>query len=214
MDNNLPPGSEGWGGMTYWLGTDPQGRDMLSAIIYGLRMSLIVGVTATLCALAIGMAIGMPRPISAAGSTRGDHARGRPAAVLSGDPRGADPAGDPRQGRGQGHHRAGHRAMGLLRAHRARHALVERRKDYIEAARCLAVGTAGRVPPPAAQLPAAADRGRHGAGRQAIALEATLSFLGVGVPITEPSLGLLIANGYLHAVGRATGSASIPASRC
>ena len=30
----------------------------------------------------------------------------------------------------------------------------------------------------------------------AIALEATLSFLGVGVPITEPSLGLLIANGY------------------
>ena len=31
---------------------------------------------------------------------------------------------------------------------------------------------------------------------QAIALEATLSFLGVGVPITEPSLGLLIANGY------------------
>ncbi|HTJ39446.1 MAG TPA: ABC transporter permease, partial [Dactylosporangium sp.] len=33
---------------------------------------------------------------------------------------------------------------------------------------------------------------------QAIALEATLSFLGLGVPITEPSLGLLIANGYQY----------------
>jgi peptide/nickel transport system permease protein len=33
---------------------------------------------------------------------------------------------------------------------------------------------------------------------RAIALEATLSFLGVGVPITEPSLGLLIANGFQY----------------
>ena len=32
----------------------------------------------------------------------------------------------------------------------------------------------------------------------AIALEATLSFLGLGMPITSPSLGLLIANGYVH----------------
>ena len=31
-------------GMTYWLGTDGQGRDMLSAIFYGLRVSLMVGV--------------------------------------------------------------------------------------------------------------------------------------------------------------------------
>ena len=77
-------------------------------------------------------------------------------------------------------------------------ALVERRKEYIEAARCLALPPrAHRVPPPAAELPAAADRGRHACrSAHAIALEATLSFLGVGLPITEPSLGLLIANGY------------------
>src|SRR5690554_321 len=59
MDNNLPPGSESFGGMTYWLGTDPQGRDMFSAIIYGLRMSLIVAGSATILALAIGMAMGI-----------------------------------------------------------------------------------------------------------------------------------------------------------
>ena len=49
---------------------------------------------------------------------------------------------------------------------------------------------------------------------RAIALEATLSFLGLGVPITEPSLGLLIANGYDTCCRENTGSASIPASPC
>jgi peptide/nickel transport system permease protein len=46
--------------------------------------------------------------------------------------------------------------------------------------------------------PAAADRGRHRAGAHAIALEATLSFLGLGMPITSPALGLLISNGFTH----------------
>ena len=40
----LPPGATSLDGMTYWLGTDDQGRDMLSAIFYGLRVSLMVGV--------------------------------------------------------------------------------------------------------------------------------------------------------------------------
>ncbi|MEQ3698009.1 MAG: ABC transporter permease, partial [Paracoccus sp. (in: a-proteobacteria)] len=76
-------------------------------------------------------------------------------------------------------------------------AMVETRKDYIDAARCLALSDRrimfrhllpNCVPPliVVATVQIA----------QAIALEATLSFLGVGVPITEPSLGLLIANGY------------------
>ena len=78
-------------------------------------------------------------------------------------------------------------------------ALVEKRKEYIEAARCLALSPARIVlPPPAAELPAADDRRGDRAGRAAIALEATLSFLGLGLPITEPSLGLLIANGYQY----------------
>ena len=76
-------------------------------------------------------------------------------------------------------------------------ALVERRREYIEAARCLALPQSRIVfrhllpnclPP---LIVVATVQVAH-----AIALEATLSFLGVGVPITEPSLGLLIANGY------------------
>jgi len=76
-------------------------------------------------------------------------------------------------------------------------ALVERKKEYIEAAAGLALSHARIVfrhllpnclPPlivvAAVQL------------ASAIALEATLSFLGLGLPITEPSLGLLIANGF------------------
>jgi peptide/nickel transport system permease protein len=76
-------------------------------------------------------------------------------------------------------------------------ALVERRKEYIEAAHCLA-------------LPARRIVFRHLLPNviapmivvgtlqtaHAISLEATLSFLGVGLPLTEPSLGLLIANGF------------------
>jgi peptide/nickel transport system permease protein len=76
-------------------------------------------------------------------------------------------------------------------------ALVERRREYIEAAQCLALPTRRilfrHLLPNC--LPPLIVIGTMQVAR-AIALEATLSFLGLGVPITEPSLGLLIANGY------------------
>ncbi len=199
MDNNLPPGSEAFGGMTYWLGTDPQGRDMLSAIIYGLRMSLMVAVTATLCALAIGMAMGI---IAAYFGGRIDTLIMRvvdlqlsfPAilvalillAIL-----------------GKGVDKVIIALVIVQWAYYARtvrgSALVERQRDYIAAARGLGLGHTrvmfrhllpNTLPPliVVATVQIA----------QAIALEATLSFLGVGVPVTEPSLGLLIANGYSY----------------
>src|SRR5262249_36913919 len=59
MDNKLPPLSRGLDGMLYLLGTDDQGRDMLSAILYGLRLSLYVSVVATAIALAIGTVAGI-----------------------------------------------------------------------------------------------------------------------------------------------------------
>jgi len=78
-------------------------------------------------------------------------------------------------------------------------ALVERNKEYVDAAACLVL-SAPRIlfrhllpnclPP---LIVVATVQVAH-----AIALEATLSFLGLGMPITSPSLGLLIANGFTH----------------
>ncbi len=78
-------------------------------------------------------------------------------------------------------------------------ALVELRKEYVDAAVCAGYGSARillrhvlpNVLPPL--IVVATVQVAH-----AIALEATLSFLGLGMPITSPSLGLLIANGYVH----------------
>jgi peptide/nickel transport system permease protein len=197
MDGNLPPGEQSMTGARYWLGTDDQGRDMLSAIIYGLRMSLGVGALSTVIALAIGMSVGV---IAAyfGGRTDGfimrivDLQLSFPAilvalillAIL-----------------GKGVDKVIIALIIVQWAYYARTvrgtALVERRKEYIEAAACLALSHRRIVfshllpnclPP---LIVVATVQVAH-----AIALEATLSFLGVGVPITEPSLGLLIANGY------------------
>jgi len=59
FDSRLPPGSVNPAGFTYWLGTDGQGRDMLSAMIYGLRLSLFVGVLSGLLAISAGVTVGL-----------------------------------------------------------------------------------------------------------------------------------------------------------
>jgi peptide/nickel transport system permease protein len=197
LDGGLAPGAESLSGKTYWLGTDEQGRDMLSAIVYGLRISLYVAGMATLIALAIGMAAG----ISAAYFGRvADTMIMRVADLQLGFPpilialillavlgRGVDKV-----------------ILALVLTQWAYYArvvrgsaLVENQKDYVAAARCLALSDIrimarhllpNCLPP---LIVVATVQIAH-----AVALEATLSFLGVGVPITEPSLGLLIANGY------------------
>jgi peptide/nickel transport system permease protein len=197
MDNKLPPLTRGLDGMLYLLGTDDQGRDMLSAILYGLRLSLYVSVVATAIALALGTGTGIVAAyfggrIDALLMRLVDIQLSFPAilialillAIL-----------------GKGVDKVVIALVSVQWAYYARtirgSALAERRREYIEAARCLALPQwriifRHLLPNAFAPLIVVATvQVAH-----AIALEATLSFLGVGVPITEPSLGLLIANGY------------------
>jgi peptide/nickel transport system permease protein len=197
MDNMLAPGARSLEGSLYLLGTDDQGRDMLSAILYGLRMSLFVGVVATAIALAIGTVAGV---IAAYFGGRIDALIMRvvdiqlsfPAILI---------ALILLTILGKGVDKVVVALISIQWAYYARtirgSALVERRREYIEAAHCLALPRRRIIfnhllpnafPP---LIVVATVQVAH-----AIALEATLSFLGVGVPITEPSLGLLIANGY------------------
>ena len=200
MDSRMEPGEQSADGtLTFLLGSDGQGRDMLSAIIYGLRISIGVGLVSTLIALAIGMSVGL----------LAGYAGGRTEAVIMriADIQLSFPAillalillAFLRPG-------LSNIVIALVAVQWAYYArttrgaaLVERRKEYIEAARGLGLSHARIIfrhllpnclPPliVVAALQVAS----------AIALEATLSFLGLGVPVTEPSLGLLISNGFRY----------------
>lgn len=191
MDSRQPPGGK------YLLGTDGQGRDMLSAIFYGLRVSLYVGVASGVIALTLGALVGV---LAAYVGGRFENVLMRIVDIQLGFPailvaliliavlgKGVDKI-----------------IIALVcvqwayYARTARSAaLVERGKEYIEAARGLGLSGArivfrhllpNALPP---LIVVGTVQVAH-----AIALEATLSFLGLGLPTTEPSLGLLIANGY------------------
>ncbi|MDH3287763.1 MAG: ABC transporter permease [Betaproteobacteria bacterium] len=199
LEAKLPPGAKSLDGASYWLGTDEQGRDMFSAILHGLRISLGVGVTSTFVALAIGMAIGLIAGY-AGGWTDAlimrlvDLQLSFPAILIALVLLAVT---------GPGVDKIVIALIAVQWAYYARTvrsiALVEKRKEYVEAARCMAFGMPRIVfrhilpnclPP---LIVVATIQLAH-----AIALEATLSFLGLGVPITSPSLGLLIANGFVY----------------
>ncbi|HEX7907368.1 MAG TPA: ABC transporter permease [Paraburkholderia sp.] len=198
LDARLPPGAMNSASTyTYWLGTDGQGRDLYSAMLYGLRLSLSVGLGSALIAGVVGTVFGL---IAAYAGGKTDSLIMRLVDLLLAFPSILV-------------------AMMLLaflgksvtnvvltlvliewayyaRTARAQ-ALVEARREYVEAARSLAIPNwrivLVHILPNC--LPPLIVVGTLQVAR-AITLEATLSFLGLGVPITEPSLGLLIANGY------------------
>ena len=197
LDAKLEPGAKLGNGKTALLGTDDQGRDMLAGIFYGLRISLFVGVAATVLALLIGATVGM---VAAYVGGRTENVLMRIADIqLSFPPILVALVLLALLGQGLGKIIAA--LVTVQWAYYARTvrgaALVERRKEYIEAAQVLALPPARIVfrhllpncMPPLIVIATVQVA-------SAITLEATLSFLGLGLPITEPSLGLLIANGF------------------
>lgn len=196
-DARRPPGFVGSKGFVHWLGTDAQGRDLWSAILYGLRLSIQIGVMAGAVAFAIGATLGATAAY-VGGRTEAlimrivDLQLSFPAILL---------ALVLSAVLGQGKWQlitalvAAQYAYFARTAHGA--AATERSKDYVDAALSTplsAMRVVFRHILPNC-LPPLIVVGTMQVAR-AIALEATLSFLGLGVPITEPSLGLLIANGY------------------
>jgi peptide/nickel transport system permease protein len=197
LDARLPPGSVGSGGYVHWLGTDAAGRDLLSAIIFGLRTSIGVGVASGTIALTIGTAIGLLAAfrggfVEAAVMRLVDLQLSFPAILL---------ALVLAALMGQGVAQVVTALVAAQYAYYARTvhgaALAERRKDYVEAALGIPLSTRrvmARHLLPNALPPLLVVATVQIAN--AIAIEATLSFLGVGMPTSEPSLGTLIANGY------------------
>ena len=198
-DARRPPGFIGAAGYVHWLGTDAQGRDMFSAILFGLKISLQISVSAGLIALTVGATLGAAAAFLG-GRTEAlimriiDLQLSFPAILLA-----LVLAASLGQGKTQ-------LAIALIAAQyayfaRTAHgaAVTERGKEYIEAALSVPLPTRTVVfrhilpncLPPLIVVATVQIA-------NAIALEATLSFLGLGLPPTEPSLGLLIANGFQY----------------
>jgi peptide/nickel transport system permease protein len=198
-DARRPPGYVGADGYAHWLGTDAQGRDLLSAILYGLRISVQISVAAGAIALALGATMGATAAfvggrIESAIMRIVDLQLSFPAILL---------ALVLSALLGPGRIQivialvAAQYAYFARTAHGA--ASAERSKEYVEAAL-------------STPMPARSVIFRHILPNclpplivvatvqvaNAISLEATLSFLGLGLPVTEPSLGMLIANGFQY----------------
>ncbi len=197
VDGRLPPFTRGPSGHYFLLGSDALGRDMLAAMMYGLRISLGVGLVAGAFAMALGTTLGLcaayfGKLVDTLVMRAVDLMLGFPTmlvalmmlAVL-----------------GQGVDKVVLALVVVQWAYFARTvravAAVERRKEYMEAARCLGLSHRralfSHLLPNC--LPPVIVIGLVQVAA-AIAAEATLSFLGIGLPVTRPSLGLLIANGY------------------
>ena len=204
-DARLPPAWSELGSRKYLLGTDDQGRDILSAVIYGARISLIVGVASVVLSVLVGVALGL-----VAGYLGGwvDGVLMRMCDVMLSFP--AILVALLIAGVGRALFPDAHEsvAFGVLilsisltgwvqYARTVRGStLVERNKEYVQAARVIGVAPTRimlRHVLPNVMGPVMVLATIQVA--TAIITEATLSFLGVGAPVTSPSLGTLIRVG-------------------
>jgi peptide/nickel transport system permease protein len=208
-DARLPPAWSAEGSTKYLLGTDDQGRDILSALMYGARISLAVGFASVVLSVVIGVALGL-----LAGFYGGwiDSALMRLCDVMLSFPAILVALLIAGVGRALFPNAQDSLALGVLivsitltgwvqYARTVRGStLVERNKEYVQAARVTGVAPMRimrRHVLPNVMGPVMVLATIQVA--TAIITEATLSFLGVGAPPTSPSLGTLIriGNDYL-----------------
>ena len=198
-DARRSPGYVGSHGFTHWMGTDAQGRDLYSAIVYGLRISLQIGLMSGAIAFSLGASLGTLAGF-VGGKTEAlimrfiDLQLSFPAILLA-----LVLAALLGQGKWQliAALVTAQYAYFARTAHGA--ATAERSKDYVDAALSTplsAARVAFRHVLPNCLPPLIVVATVQVAN--SIALEATLSFLGLGLPVSEPSLGMLIANGFQY----------------
>lgn len=208
LNNSLmPPAWTGEGNAAYPLGTDDQGRDVLSTILYGSRISLLVGIASVAFAMVLGIGLGLLSGylggrLDAFIMRVADVQLSFPAILIALLINGVARAVLPSD--------ANIDAMALAvligsigLANWVQYArtvrgstMVEKNKEYVQAARVIGVGPVKimlRHVLPNVLGPVLVIGTINVA--TAIITEATLSFLGVGVPPTSPSLGTMINNG-------------------
>jgi peptide/nickel transport system permease protein len=210
MDAFKPPAWSEDGDATYLLGTDNQGRDMLSAIIYGARVSLLVGFLAVVMSVLIGVSMGLAAgylggTVDAVLMRIADIKLTFPTILIALLIDGVTRAALPRDVHDEIALYVVIFAIGISNwpsfARTVRGStMVERNKEYVQAARVIGLSRARIML--SHVLPNVLGPVLVIATLQlgfAILAEATLSFLGVGVPPTQPSLGTLIriGNDYL-----------------
>lgn len=205
LDSLKPPAWVEGGDPKFVLGTDGQGRDILSALIYGARISLLVGIASVLLSILIGVSLGL---LAGFVGGRTDAFIMRICDVMLSFPSILVALMISGVGRSLFPHAPDMLAFVVLvlaialtgwvqYARTVRGStLVERNKEYVQAARVIGVGSLRimrRHVLPNVLGPVLVLATIQIAS--AIITEATLSFLGVGVPATSPSLGTLIRNG-------------------
>jgi peptide/nickel transport system permease protein len=204
-DARLPPAWIAGGNSSYLLGTDDQGRDILSALMYGARISLFVGLAAVVLSVLLGVGLGL---LSGFVGGRTDAFIMRVCDVMLSFP--AILVALLIDGVGRALFPNAHETLafavlilaialtGWVKYARTVRGstMVERQKEYVQAARVIGVSS-GRIMRrhvlPNVLGPVLVLATIDVA--QAVIIEATLSFLGVGVPPTSPSLGTLIRVG-------------------
>lgn len=194
-----PPGTLGSGGYLYLLGTDGLGRDIVSTILYGLRISLVVSIVSSALAALIGLTAGVSAAyfgkwVDVVIMRLVDLQLSLPTilialiAIVTLGP-GVDRI-----------------ILALVIVQWATYARIARgvalsevKKPYMDAARLMRLPTSrvifrhllpNSIAPAITLIPIEVGH--------AVALEATLSFLGLGVPIDKPSLGSAVANGFQY----------------